>query len=247
MGALGHYLEAEGIATTGISLVREHTEVIRPPRALWVPFMFGRPFGVPGDASFQRRVLLQTLALLEVTTVPLLEDFPDEAPGSAQDDEPALACPVSFMRPAESGLPGAVQREIADLGPWHARSRSGHSSANPGSNASGLLPAEIARFLLASIDDLAVRIYREDLDRVTALRLACHDLKAYYLDAVLHQPGAGSARAAEQWFWDETAAGEMLLKLRDACTRSSDAALQRFGAKGIVPMRVTIRNRTENR
>lgn len=243
MGALGHYLEAEGIATTGISLVREHTEAIRPPRALWVPFMFGRPFGVPGDAAFQRRVLLRALALLEAPAVPVLEDFPDDAPESAQD-EPALVCPVSFARPAESGLLGAIQREIADLAPWHARSE--RPSTTPGLNASGLSPAEIARFLVASIDDPFVRLYRENLDRITALRLACHDLKAYYLDAVLRQPGAGSARAAEQWFWEETAAGEMFLKLREACTRSSDAALQRFGSKGIVPMRVTLRKRAQN-
>jgi hypothetical protein len=42
VGALGHFLEREGIPTTGISLVREHTEKIRPPRALWVTFELGR-------------------------------------------------------------------------------------------------------------------------------------------------------------------------------------------------------------
>ncbi len=47
MGALGHFLERQGIPTTGISLVREHTEVVRPPRALWVTFELGRPLGRP--------------------------------------------------------------------------------------------------------------------------------------------------------------------------------------------------------
>ena len=56
MGALGHFLERQGIPTTGISLVREHTEVARPPRALWVTFELGRPLGIPDDAGFQRRV-----------------------------------------------------------------------------------------------------------------------------------------------------------------------------------------------
>ena len=57
MGALGHYLESEGLATAGLSLVRLHSEKIRPPRALWVPFELGRPLGVPNDAAFQTRVL----------------------------------------------------------------------------------------------------------------------------------------------------------------------------------------------
>ena len=53
MGGLGHYFESEGIASTQISLVRVHTENIKPPRALWVPFELGRPFGVPNDSDFQ--------------------------------------------------------------------------------------------------------------------------------------------------------------------------------------------------
>jgi len=61
VGALGHYLEEEGIATVGISLIRPQTENTKPPRALWVPFELGRPFGSPNDPRFQRRVLLAAL------------------------------------------------------------------------------------------------------------------------------------------------------------------------------------------
>lgn len=80
MGALGHYLEEEGVATTQISLIREHTESIRPPRALWVPFELGRPLGRPGDAGFQLDVLRAALILLESPTGPVLRDYPGEAP-----------------------------------------------------------------------------------------------------------------------------------------------------------------------
>ena len=45
MSALSYYLEREGIMTTGISLVRENTASMRPPRALWVSFPLGRPLG----------------------------------------------------------------------------------------------------------------------------------------------------------------------------------------------------------
>ena len=121
MGALGHYLEQEGIATTQVSLVREHTAALAPPRALWVPFMLGRPFGVPHDADFQRNVLVATLKLLERDQGPVLEDYPVDAPYDDLGAEPeGLACPVSFPgRPAEgtSQAPcqGAAKRREGDL------------------------------------------------------------------------------------------------------------------------------------
>ena len=78
MGALAHYLEAEGVPTTQVSLIREHTETIHPPRALWVPFELGRPLGAPEDPGLQRRVLLAALNLLEAPEGPVLLDFPEE-------------------------------------------------------------------------------------------------------------------------------------------------------------------------
>ena len=80
MSVLAHYFEGDGLQTTLISLIREHTEQVRPPRALWVPFDFGRPLGIPGDADFQRRVVLAALSLLDANEGPVLVDYPEEAP-----------------------------------------------------------------------------------------------------------------------------------------------------------------------
>ena len=80
MGALGHFLERQGIPTTGISLVREHTETVRPPRALWVTFELGRPMGIPDDPPFQRRVVKAALDLLARTDGPLIADYPEHVP-----------------------------------------------------------------------------------------------------------------------------------------------------------------------
>ena len=76
-------MEAEGLPTTQISLVGMHTEVIQPPRALWVPFALGRLFGTPGEAAFQRRVISAALALFESESGPAMEDFPKDARGEA--------------------------------------------------------------------------------------------------------------------------------------------------------------------
>jgi len=93
VGALGHYIEREGVPTAQISLIREQTAAIQPPRALWVPFLLGRPFGAPNEPEFQRRVLRALLSLFERPTGPVLEDFPEDAP--AIDAHEAIL-PVRF-------------------------------------------------------------------------------------------------------------------------------------------------------
>ena len=62
MGGLAHIIETAGLATVGISLVREHTAAMKPPRTLWVPFPLGRPLGEPNDEAFQLDVLRAVLA-----------------------------------------------------------------------------------------------------------------------------------------------------------------------------------------
>ena len=233
MGALGHYLEDEGVATTQISLVREHTAALNPPRALWVPFILGRPFGVPGDAAFQRRVAGAALRLLEAERGPVLEDFGEAAPDVAVAEAEGFACPVAFGGPDSDGEGAALEREIAALRPWNdlAHRRRGHGRAV----LSGLGAEEAGRFVSAFIANPASPAYRSELTAGLALRLACEDLKAYYLEAVSAQPGAIAAAQAHTWFWRETAAGRMLCKLRAVCLASPDPTVQAFGGNNLVP------------
>ena len=100
MSALGHYLEEEGVPTVAISLIRPQTENTKPPRALWVPFELGRPFGPPSDAAFQKRVILAALRLLERERGPvIIEDFPEDDPRERPD--PAWRPP--FAKPDLDG------------------------------------------------------------------------------------------------------------------------------------------------
>ncbi len=155
MGGLAHYLEDEGLATTQISLIRMHTEIIKPPRALWVPFELGRPMGPPNNPAFQRRVLLAALQLLEAPSGPVLRDFPeDEPPG--EEGTAQMACPVDFSRDAEAAgveqtLAESFTREMALLRPWHdlAREKRGRTTAR----ASGLAPEEAGGYLCRFLAD----------------------------------------------------------------------------------------------
>jgi len=69
-------LEARGIATVAITLLREVAERVRPPRALWVPFPHGFPLDRPHDPLRQRAVIEAALSLLEEATLsPSLVDY----------------------------------------------------------------------------------------------------------------------------------------------------------------------------
>ena len=91
---LARALEAQGIATTSISLVREHTEKVKPPRALFVPFPFGHALGRPNDSELQHRVLRAALDLLSAPAGPVLVDFPDDAEPGDQPGAPAQASTI---------------------------------------------------------------------------------------------------------------------------------------------------------
>ena len=84
MGGLAHYLERDGLATVNIALVYKHAAVAQPsPRALWVPFWYGRPLGAPNESALQRRVLDATMALLDEPGDRLLKEFAEDAPPTA--------------------------------------------------------------------------------------------------------------------------------------------------------------------
>ena len=54
-------LERRGIPTVSISVALDVTEQVRPPRAVFVPFMMGHHFGVPFHHQLQRRIILAAL------------------------------------------------------------------------------------------------------------------------------------------------------------------------------------------
>lgn len=75
MSVLQRQIEAQGVCTVSISLYKEFTRRVQPPRALWVPFPFGRPLGAPNDKAIQRKVIMAALDLMSRDSGPVLEDF----------------------------------------------------------------------------------------------------------------------------------------------------------------------------
>ena len=206
MGALGHFLEREGIPTTGISLVREHTEAVRPPRALWVTFELGRPFGIPDDARFQRRVLDAALALLARIDGPLIADYPEHIEGEV--DLTGWACPIN-LAPGQSDTLAA---EIDRLAPWYDRSVSAQGRTTVG--VSGLDASAAGALVSEALTG--------KLPEAQRLKEAIDDLRAYYLEAASAFPDPGTARTRKAWFWDETILAKGLLALQPMLAASDD-------------------------
>ena len=242
MGGLAHYLEAAGIPTTQISLIREHTEFIRPPRALWVPFELGRPLGVPHNPELQRRILLSALELLEAPEGPVLVDFPDEEIVSITEgvQEPeGWACPVSFASVSgdETDIEktiSAFRREVTELRPWFdiGLGRRGRTAVG---NFDALSASEL---FIGYVLGGAPPASDTNLPFPVALRLASQDLKAFYFEAVIAKPGATApgSNAFNQWFWQETAAGKILKAVKERCLNEPDKALRLAGTLLLVPM-----------
>ncbi len=75
VGLIGAAIERAGTSTISISLLREVTQTIRPPRALFVPYPLGYPLGQPNNPTLQHRIIAAALRLLPRTDVPVLEEF----------------------------------------------------------------------------------------------------------------------------------------------------------------------------
>ena len=235
MGALALDIEDEGVPTVHISLVREHTAAIRPPRALWVPFMLGRPLGVPDNAAFQRRVVVAALQLFERASGPVLEDYPEEAPAMVTAEEMAgMVCAVDFAGERKD-VPLAVLalEEIAQLRSWYdvALKRRGRTALG----VAGASPEDLVKFLGAWADGRPAPPYRDGLPLSNALRLACEEIKVFYFEASAGQPGTRSPAAVQQWFWHDTAAGRLLFALNAALADTQDAELRHFARENLLP------------
>lgn len=231
--------------TAGISLIRPHTEIIKPPRALWVPFELGHPVGPPDNPTFHKRVLMALIKLFEAPSGPLLVDFPDDEPESSGESM-VLSCPVIYSQAADETAEGdpleaAFRREMTAMRPWYDMAVAKRKRTTVGISGIGI--EDLGKFLYAFIKGEEPPNQREDLSLPYAVKFAAEDLKAYYIEAITAQPGreGASSRMLQDWFWDETKAGELLLELKKVCETSPDKMMNMIGLHFMVPHSVASR------
>ena len=235
MSALGHYLEEEGIATVAIALIRPQTENTKPPRALWVPFELGRPFGPPSDRAFQKRVVLTALGMLVENDGPVrIVDFAEDDPRARPD--PAWRppfMPAAVVSGDAASLASRVEAEILLLQGAHRRWIEQYGRSTVG--LSGLSIGECARYVADWLRGIDPPSPRDGFSAPLLLRFAVDDLKAYSLEAA----GAGSAtpssRQLTDWLWNETATGAAIHRLREVLQAHADERLRLTVSNFMVP------------
>jgi D-proline reductase (dithiol) PrdB len=213
VGTLSHVLEAGGIATAGVSLIRGQTERIKPPRALYCEFPLGRPLGKPQDPAFQTQVLDSLLDLLQRDAGPVLEDFPEVIDAEASD---SLSCTLPPRFDPE--LPAAVDEAQALIPAYRRYFDDAERSSVGRAIEAEQVPEAVHAFVRISegtpVDEARLP------GNVTDCAL---DIRAFYEEAAVALSGhVPSARSAENWFFRETQTG-MLLKQVQAQLKEQDA------------------------
>ena len=237
MSALSHYLEAEGIPTVVISLIRLHTERIQNPRSLWVPFELGRPIGPPRRADFQLKVITAALELLVAKDGPvLLADFPQDDPTALEvlSWTPPFDLPTSVVNVSDAArLDKLFQREVADIMPSYVRFALASARTTVGLSGFDVaaIPSHLVSYLCQDVHP------RTDAGTpaVQRLRWAVDDLKAFYLEAMSANSEIPSSRQMQDWFWDRTIAAQVIIALRQKLLASDDKRDQAVGRMNLVP------------
>ncbi len=229
--------------------MRLHSENIKPPRALWVPFELGRPLGVPNDADFQHRVIAAAFDLLGRDEGPVLEDFPEDVPGgtpSADEGEMmGQVCPIDLppLPSDDSDRVQALEAEISRLAPWYEMAVNQRGRTTVGISEMDIV--DCARFVVQMAEAQKPDNPRPDLELGRTLKLCSEDVKAFYSEAISAQPGMGTSLAVETWLWNETMLGKVLWQLREVGLQSDVDFIRYHAQRSLVPDR-QIHLREEN-
>lgn len=235
MSALGHYLEEEGIATIAVVLIRPQAENTKPPRALWVPFELGRPFGPPNDPIFQRRVVLTALGMLVEGGGPVrIIDFPDDDPRARPDPawQPPFM-PAAVVSGSAESLASRLEAEILLFQGAHRRWIEQHGRSTVG--LTGLPIGDSARYVADWMRGKAPPSPRDGFSAPLILRFAVDDLKAFCLEAAAAGTAKPSSRQLTDWLWNATATGAAIHALREMLQAHEDDRLRLIVSNFMVP------------
>ena len=210
-----------------VALVRKHVETMRPPRALWVPYELGRPFGAPNNRELQTRTLAAALALLDRDiSEPYIADFE-----YSQDKTPMTEA-WQFLSTLDCR--GPVEEATSLLPLWQqTTTKNGRTAVG----LSGLTPQQAIEYIHRYHSQQPMPNPR-GMAAVSRARFAIDDIKAFYTEAAMTQPGQPSSTQLRTWLWQHTLAGKMILEFQDQAVANDDENLNKI-ASSLVPAEFT--------
>ena len=229
MSVLGRVLEEKGLTTTGIVLIEEHAQKVKPPRMLSVPFNFGNTLGKPNNPELQHDVLKNTFALLNEPVGPVLKRYQTNL-------EPEMIIQGSQASSSVSRTDMDPIDEIKILGPEYEK----WLADNNGRTGVGLSTVpwtdfgNIIVFLKRYIDDESSDIAErpDDFSIPHFVRYCVDDLKTFYFEAKMGDKPDSEINELHTWFWSETALAEFLNRLAKKM-RSSENKETKAISRGI--------------
>jgi hypothetical protein len=220
---LARILEEHGLSAVSLSLIREHTAKIKPPRAVWVPFPFGMSVGHRHDVAEQQAVLALAFSTLDAPAGPVLLDF-DARPRNERA-APLQASEVEID-------PAASERDLAsEAKALRERWTKAGLSASTHAGASGIPPAQfdamvtfLEAYVAGTADDFPARPAAIALPAF--IRYAVEDLRVLYMELRMREVPEESSDDRQHWLLGSTALGVFVRKLRDRMEASDDAKMR---------------------
>ena len=219
---LARVFEEAGLSTVAIALLKEHAARVRPPRALFVPFPFGRALGKAGDPDLQHTVIAAALGLLESQSAPVLAEFPEEEGG------PVRLVQASDVAALDVG--GSAADEVTGLRQFYER----WEQEQGGRTLVGLsgIPQRRFRGMVRFLEAYAEGKDADHADRpegtslLQFLRFCIDDLKAFCYEARMFQRPESTEEELHHWFWGATATGRLVVRIAERMRSSEDPSLQ---------------------
>ena len=221
---LAHVFELAGLATIVLTPMRPVAERMGVPRALYTDFPLGRSLGKPSDQQFQYEVLRAAFALLEEPEGPVIRDFPVSV---SSDDSKPLQCPLPPRFNAD--LHPAVDEAHALRAAYNrALQKSGKTSLGMRISAAEVPDA------LDKLVKIATGEHWENLGfSAETIYGTVHDIRCYYEELACElADGPIGPWATEEWFYDQTKAGDIILQARRAMR---DAEVEQSVWFGLAP------------
>ena len=208
MCTLAHVLEAAGLATVVITSLRGVAERMGVPRTLHAPFPLGLPLGKPGDKNFQSEVLRAAFALLQEPAGPIIRDFPIKI--SSSQSEP-LVCPLPPKINSDKH-PAVDEAHALKRAYDRAFQKNARTSVGMRINAEDV-PSALEKFARVASGEQWDKLGFS----IESIYGTAHDIRTYYEELACEIAESPiEPWATEQWFYDSTEAGQIILKARRA-------------------------------
>ena len=225
---IARIFEEQGLTTTGLVLIEEHAQRVKPPRMLAVPFYFGNTLGEADNPELQHKVLQATFDLLTSDQGPVLERYPEEkSPDVIIQGSEANKMHLNSETHSPDMSPADELTALRAYYEQWSNSRNGRTSVGltriPQRRFRG-----IVRFLESYIngEDADMKERPADIEIPQFVRYCVDDLKAFYYEARMAQRPNGLDVDIHTWFWSNTAMGKLVMSLAEHMQNNADQSVK---------------------